>query len=762
MPRSCRSPWITLLGFLAVSLWQGAADVRGQARSGAARRAAPAAKAGTWAFVPERDTFRRDALFDLRGLNEKTAGEGGFLRLSEDGNSIVLGDGKPIRIWAANTNVQEKASPEELARHARFLAKRGVNMVRIHGSIVPKEKGSRLTDADPKYLEAAWKLVAAMKKEGIYVTLSAYWANPVKVQASWGIDGLPEGTSANGVLFFNPALQEGYRAWLKALLATPNPHTGIPLAKDPALGIIQLQNEDSLLFWTAQNLKGRQLELLGELFGRWLAKKYGSLEAASRAWGNDGMDGDDFPRGVVGIHLIWELTQPRQGGRKRRLDDQLQFLAETMYRFNQETARYLREDLGCRQLINPGNWRTADTTLLNDAERWSYTANEVLALNSYYSPPHIGPDSGWRIDKGDRFVDESMLFNPLALPLDVKQVAGHPMLLTESHWVPPLGYQSEGPFLVAAYQSLTGLDGYYWFAAGDPEWSAADRSEWDAASRKKWDFATPMELGQFPAAALIYRKGMLKQGEPVVVEHRSLDQIWRREAPLISEEARFDPNRDEGETARRSEAGGKVDPFAFLAGPVQVVYDSNVGKTRVADLKRLIDHRKKVVRAETGEVTWDYGRGICAINAPMAQGATGFLSKVSSVPLKDVTIVSGNDYATVLAVSLDDRPLRESRRILVQVGTQARPTGWIDRPADFKSRDGKQAFHGKEIVSTGKMPWAIRDADVTLKVANAGLKSAARLDANGNRVRGLKAEASGGSFSIKLPKDSLYAVLEGE
>ena len=97
---------------------------------------------------------------------------------------------------------------------------------------------------------------------------------------------------------------------------------------------------------------------------------------------------------VLGIHIVWQFTQPRSGGFKKRLDDQLQFFAETMYRFNAEIARYLREDLGCKQLINAGNWKTADSIRLNDVERWSYTANEVLAVNSYYSPVHLGPDPG--------------------------------------------------------------------------------------------------------------------------------------------------------------------------------------------------------------------------------------------------------------------------------------------------------------------------------------------------------------------------------
>ena len=45
--------------------------------------------------------------------------------------------------------------------------------------------------------------------------------------------------------------------------------------------------------------------------------------------------------------------------------------------------------------------------------------------------------------------------------------AGRPFIISESSWVPPLGYQSEGPFLVAAYSSLTGFDTFYWFSMSD-------------------------------------------------------------------------------------------------------------------------------------------------------------------------------------------------------------------------------------------------------------------------------------------------------
>ena len=93
--------------------------------------------AGTWAFTPANDNFKDRSPIDLRYLNEKVAGAKGFVRLSADGSGFVLGDGTPVRFWAVNDTVYRK-SDAELQHHARFLAKQGVNMVRMHGSFTPR------------------------------------------------------------------------------------------------------------------------------------------------------------------------------------------------------------------------------------------------------------------------------------------------------------------------------------------------------------------------------------------------------------------------------------------------------------------------------------------------------------------------------------------------------------------------------------------------------------------------------------------------
>jgi hypothetical protein len=181
--------------------------------------------AGTWAFDPPADTFDPAALLDLRRLNEPLAGATGFVRAGPDG-SFVRGDGQPIRFWAVNTDTGHgpfvarplgpKTAPD-LARHARFLAKRGVNMVRLHRQISPDlaaHPTATITDIDEAERDSIWRTVAAMRREGIYTTISPYWAARMKFAKTWDIAGGP-GQAAWGLLFFDETLQTASRTWLK-------------------------------------------------------------------------------------------------------------------------------------------------------------------------------------------------------------------------------------------------------------------------------------------------------------------------------------------------------------------------------------------------------------------------------------------------------------------------------------------------------------------------------------------------------------------
>lgn len=717
----------------------------------------------SWAFEPARDTFSPEAAFDLRALNEETAGERGFVRLSDDGNDFVRGDGRPLRFWGGSTYVQRDAHKAGdqgvLEHHARFLAKRGVNVVRLHGAIAAKKEGSAVTDVDEAELDQIYRLVAAMKKAGVYTIVSPYWGSHTKLLKSWGAAD-PGSDSCAALVFFDPVIQRGYKAWLKRIYADPNPYTGIPLAKDPAVAVIQIQNEDSMLFWTMQRVKGQALLDLRRKYGDWLLAKYGSFEKALAAWGGYAADlldqPDDFAAGRPGLHMVWELTQQARNqkggdaGREARLADQCEFMARTMHDFNREIVRYLREDLGCRQLVNAGNWRTADQTILDDAERWSYLATDVVGKNHYFGGLHNGINVGWQILPGQVFTSPSFARNPVGSPLCVRQAVGRPFIIPESLWVPPMEHQAEGPLVVAAQGALTGLDTFYWFATGAAEWQEP---------LNKWTFAVPTLLGQFPAAALIFRREYVKAGPAAVHEERTLEDIWRRRPPMIAEHGAFDPNRDKGEGPEGSSVRTAVDPLAYLVGRVEVVYGGDPAKSRAIDLAPHIDAGRQAVRSATGEITTDLARGVYLVNAPKAQGAAGFLGAAGAQAFADVTIDCANPYASIVVVPLDDRPIASSSKLLIQAGTVMRPTGWVERAMRIP-REGGEAVEGRRIVETGKAPWRVENTKATVVVRNGALSRATALDPNGMPGAEVPVERTPAGLKIVLPPDALYVAVE--
>ncbi|MEZ5387940.1 MAG: hypothetical protein R3F13_20730 [Prosthecobacter sp.] len=708
----------------------------------------------TWAFRYGGDTLRDGSPIDLRRLNERMAGERGFITLTRDGSDFTVGDGSPARFWAAGIGTG-RMDDDELRHRARFLAKLGVNMVRFHGSFSPRKKGAALTDVNQEAIENCWRTVASMKKEGIYTTISPFWANGgfAGVQASWGLEGYGDGQDIWGLIFFNDKLKEAYKGWMRKLYTTPNPHTGVPLAQEPAVALIQIQNEDSLLFFTMQAIKPPQKTLLERKFGEWLVKKHGTVASALRRWDGYTVAGDDPGGGIASIIDVWDMTQSPQGGKQQRLTDQTQFLGELQRGFYEEMRDFYRKELGCKQLINACNWKTASEAKLGDLERWTYDACDVIAVNKYYNGgSHLGPDSTWRINPADFFQSTSATQNPVALPTALKQNAGKPMIITESTWVHPLQYQSEGPFLMMAYQSLTGIDAYYWFSHDRPEYNLDPYHRYSKVDgqygMQKWGLPPTIET-MFPAAALAHRMGWIQRGTPVVVENRPTKDLWERMVPDIVEGGSYDPNRDQSFEEGKVQ-GSKIAPSAFLQGPVVVGFDSNA---KTLNSSANVSAGEPIL-GNTGQISLQPKTGLCTVNSPQVQGACGFLQQAGVIRLGSVIIESKNEYATALAVSLDGKPIDQSSKVLLQFGTRMHPTGW---KTEKTSRDGKE---GMRVISTGDMPWRVEVSQATVMIKSAVLTKATTLDTAGFPRGDLPVERVGSAVKITLPRDAVWVVIE--
>ncbi len=465
---------------------------------------------GWWAFEPGPETFRKDALLDLRSLNEEVAGQSGFVRA--DGDSFRLGNGQPVRFWAVNTSAPSAdLSKDQMDFMAARFAKLGINMVRIHGGLFDRA-GNDPTKIDTARLDNYFYLINALKKQGIYVHLSNYFPLWLTLKASDGIPGTDEliGKIPFGLLIFEPRMQQIYKSWIRQILTTRSPYSGRTLAEETSVGLFEIQNEDSLFFWTFQPAAlGRgPRELLESRFAAWLANKYGSLGAAFAAWQGDKHPDDSATAARAGLYGAFEMSSagfPKQSpDRRKRLLDQVHFLAQTQHDFYVAMRKYVRDELGAKWPVSASNWTTAPG--LGFLERYTYSGVDVIDKHGYFGGKHDGNGAGWSVRNGHTYQDKTAMYDPESVPFQYVRLPGHPHIQTEIAWNKPNRYIAEGEPLISAYASLQGVDGVYLFAAGSGNWLNNGGGN--------WTYMMPGEIGQSPAEALQYRRGDLAPGSP--------------------------------------------------------------------------------------------------------------------------------------------------------------------------------------------------------------------------------------------------------
>ncbi len=708
------------------------------------RLGAEAPPAGWFPFNPAPDENASDSVTDLRKLNEAFAGEHGFIR-ARGGQFERSGDGEAVRFWGVNGPPHDSGTPGEYRRAAQRLARYGVNLARLHGPMF--DAAGR---PDPTKVRRAQELAAALRAEGIYTHFSIYfplWLTP-KPDCDFlhGYDGNQHPFAA---LLFNPDFQARYRQWWEALLLTPNAD-GKRLVDDPAVMGLEIQNEDSFFFWTfsEKSLPAPQLEILEHRFALWLEKRHGSLDATLAAWKGQRTPRDQPTAGRIGFRPLWSMANERS----LRDQDTAAFLLEIQTGFYRDTIAFLRK-LGFKGVITASNWNTADNRVLGPLEKLSYLAGDFVDRHGYFGCGTRGENSEWSVRAGHTWADRSALrFDPeehgkprsFNHPAMDTEYDGRPSMISETTWNRPNRYRSEAPLYYAAYGALQGTDAIVHFALDGADWSVKP-GYW----MQPWTLLAPSQFGQFPAAALMFRKALIQPGAVLAREQLPTASATALTGTRIPLDASFDELRLKDVPAGTIVKPGQVvDPLVHFAGRTQVDFKGEEPALELTDLAPYIDHQAQTVKSTTGELLLDYGRGVLRINAPAAQGASGDLAAAGKITTTDLTLESPLDLIHMMAVALDGEPLRTSHRMLVQVMSEEQTTGW--QAADVG--EGR-----RKIVSIGGDPWQVKELAGTVRFNRpdaAGLKFTA-LDLNG-RPTG----SAGQGPELKLQPRTLYYLVE--
>ena len=645
---------VSAVAFDCFLLIDGAFAPRGKLKPGEKYGVAPA---GWFAFEPEADPFDATPL-DLRRLNERAAGEGGYIRAKGDA-FVHEKTGQPVRFWGVNVEPEILSDDgRALERMARRLAKLGVNIVRVHGPLWRDDDPRRIDDTKLRKLH---RFVAALKQNGIYLSLSSYYPLWLGPHDQPGFEGYTGEQHPFGIAFFNRQVQQAQKDWWRAALTAKNPYTGLTLLQDPTLAFIEIQNEDSLLFWTFapyETVPAPQMEILERSFGSWLGAKYGSIDRAFASWsgsglygrwGNDQVRGDARAAGRVGLMPAGELSN-RPGPRAR---DTAAFLVGVQRTYFDQMQSFLKQELGFQGSVTGSNWITADARRLGPLDKWSNTGCDFIDRHGYFGGPHQGESASFSLSKGDRYNDASALLfetgkpgeTSFDLPIFDLTYNGKPSIISELNWPPPNRFRTEMPMLAAAYGALQGSDGLFFFASDGAGW---------AEHLSKFSISDPVVEGQFPATALAFRTGLIRTGEASRHLTAKLSELFALNGAGLD----------------------AIDPLAYLTGRVELDITKQGGPSRGPDLSALIDRRAKRVRSLTGELNWDYGRGLLTVDAPSAQGATGFLSRAGTIKLGMLTIQSSLEYGAILLVAMDGQPLALSHKMLLQVMSEESNFGW--------------------------------------------------------------------------------------
>ncbi len=271
------------------------------ALAGPAAAQAPANAAPTFPFVLPWDDAAPGTVTDVSFLNAKPAGVYGYI-VPRDGHFVEGKTGKRVRFLAINFAARSAfPSHADAEKVAARIAKLGINLVRMHhldnnwGDASGTLIDSGFPDhqhLSPTQLDKVDYLFAQLKKNGVYANVNLHVSRTFTPD-----DGFP--ASVSQIPFdFDKRVDEFDRRMIQLdknyahdLLTHVNPYTGLSYADDPAVAVVEINNENSLVGdpWATPGagLNALPAPFRGELVGfwnDWLLKKYGTDAGVQAAW----------------------------------------------------------------------------------------------------------------------------------------------------------------------------------------------------------------------------------------------------------------------------------------------------------------------------------------------------------------------------------------------------------------------------------------------------------------------------------------------
>ena len=588
-------------------------------------------------WVPFHDTTKiaPGSALDFSSIGCADAPAGKYGRVVRRGAHFEFANkpGVPQRFYGVNlcfgANYLNKADAEELVER---LVRTGYNALRIHHYESLLCETTDGTTIRPEKMAELDNLLNACIARGLYVTTDLFVSRNVPYR-SCGIDRaghVPMQQFKELILFHDGAFQN-YLAFSRALLNHVNPVTGRRWADEPALAFLALVNEGN-----PGNLSYGFLKSLPE------------AKAAWRKWLAE--------RKAQEPEVYADITEAIPGNcwqNSRQNAAYCLFLADVEIAFARKMKAFIRDEI-------------KSEVLLTDLSCWKNPICLQLTRQEYdYVDDHFYEDHPTFLETPWQLPSQCPNTNPVRgrnkgfEPVALHRLLDRPFAITEFNYSGPGQYRGIGGIMLGAQASLQDYDGIWRFT---------------------WTHDPVSVLNPNPLAYFdVSRDPLQRMTERAVVAlylRRDLRPLSRTLAVVLPEaKVRTDlscgPHKDIQDMwyGWFSKFGTWVGAAAPTFASESLTFPDAYSATR-ADFMRLAGSGE----AGDGQVRVSREMGAFAVKTSRTAGFFVETGMAEAGPLK--AVVSGSP-AAVWVTSLDDRPIADSRRLLLSHATDVQNTATV-------------------------------------------------------------------------------------
>jgi hypothetical protein len=665
-------------------------------------------------MTPFSMDHRRAALahspVDVSFLLDAPAGKHGFVKV-QDGH-LATGDGQRIRFWGVNitdwsSGSRQIPSKDDAAFWAGTLARFGVNCVRFQFLDLEVPRGliksgtGNTRSLDVEQLDREDYFIAELEKRGIYVDFNLLVGRPF-AEGDGVKDAKTLRQGAKGTSFFDPRLIELQKECAQQLLSHLNPYTKRKYTDDPAIAIVEINNENAINVGFRAPSAYYQDELTA-IYNRWLTKHRNPDEVAKL-------------RVIAGATP--NAAVPLIGGRggaqapPERFHAEAEFYNDLQRDYFADVEGYIKQTLGSKSLVIA----TADHSHSGSGYPilLAMSSMDIIDGHTYWQHPE------YYVRKAPMVNDP---LNSTVVELSRSAIAGKPYTVSEVNNPFPNDYGGEGIPVLAAYAGFQDWDAILWYTFEpkiDPNWKPYVGDPFDIS-------LDPVKMPELAAGALMFLRGDVQKARKA--SERSYSESQTFDSMLLpgSERPYFTPGFRldlplQHEVRISSLNGAPTQPFGEAAAPNPIVSD-------------------------TGELAWYAAStmaksdGLVTVDAVRSQALIGFV-KARGKTVTNLAADVSNSFCTILLSSMDEKPIATSSRLLLVAGGPVENAGQAWNTA------------GTDVTAWGTSPTLVEtvQGSITLrKLQGARGVSVQPLDGAGQPLGApVEAIGSGGDWKITI------------